>query len=54
MSTRAQFAYYQLAGTPLPVAVTKYTFTFTETGDFPYFCTLHDVVGMRGIIHVIR
>jgi plastocyanin len=53
MSNRAQFAFYQLAGTPLPVALTKYKVTFTAAGDFTYICALHDVVGMRATVHVI-
>jgi plastocyanin len=53
MSTKAQYAFYQLAGTPLPVALTKYQITFTAVGDFPYFCAIHDVVGMRGTVHVV-
>jgi plastocyanin len=52
MSTAAQFAYFQLAGTPLPVALTSYRLTFTKAGDFEYICALHDGVGMRGIVHV--
>ena len=53
MSTKAQFAYYQLAGTPLPVALTKYKVQFTKVGDWPYICALHDVIGMRGVVHVV-
>ena len=53
MSTKAQYAYYQLAGLPLPVALTKYRLTFTKVGDFPYFCAIHDGVGMRGTVRVI-
>ena len=53
MSTNAQYAFYQFAGTPLPVALTKYRVTFTAAGDFAYFCALHDVVGMRATVHVI-
>ncbi len=54
LSTRKQYAFYQLAGTPLPVALTKYRVTFTAVGDFQYFCAIHDVVGMRGTVHVVR
>jgi plastocyanin len=54
MSTRAQFAFYHLAGLPLPVALTRYRLTFTRVGDFQYFCAIHDEVGMRGIVHVVR
>ncbi|MDQ6852907.1 MAG: plastocyanin/azurin family copper-binding protein [Actinomycetota bacterium] len=53
MSTPAQYAFYQLAGTPLPVALTKYKVTFTKVGDFAYFCAIHDVVGMRATVHVV-
>jgi plastocyanin len=53
MSTAAQFAYFQLAGLPLPVALTKYRLTFTKAGDFAYFCALHDGAGMRGVVHVV-
>jgi plastocyanin len=54
MSTAAQFTYFHLAGTPLPVALTSYRLTFTKAGDFEYICALHDGVGMRGIVHVVR
>ena len=53
MSTRAQYAFYQLAGTPLPVALTKYRVTFTAVGVFSYLCVLHDGIGMRGTVHVV-
>lgn len=52
MSTRAGYDYYQLAGTPLPVALTKYRLTFTKAGDFKYICAIHDGAGMVGIVHV--
>jgi len=52
MTTEDQYAYYQLAGTPLPVAVTRYRLTFTKVGDFPYVCAVHDGAGMIGIVHV--
>jgi plastocyanin len=53
MSTKAQYAFYQLTGTPLPVALTKYRVTFTTAGDFSYFCAIHDDAGMRGTVHVV-
>jgi len=53
MTTRAQYAFYQLAGTPLPVALTKYRVTFTASGDFSYLCTIHDGIGMKGTVHVV-
>ena len=53
LSTDEQFAYYHLAGTPLPVALTSYNLTFTNTGHFKYICALHDVIGMVGIVHVV-
>jgi plastocyanin len=53
MTTAAQFAYFQLARTPLPVALTKYRLTFTSAGTFTYICSLHDQIGMRGVVHVI-
>ena len=52
LSTKEQFAFYQLAGTPLPVAVTRYKLKFTSVGDFPYVCAIHDGAGMVGIVHV--
>jgi len=54
MSTKEQYAYFQLAGTPLPVARTRYRLTFTKVGDYPYICALHDGAGMFGIVHVVR
>lgn len=53
MATKAQFAFYQLAGTPLPVALTKYTLTFTTAGTFSYFCAIHDGVGMKATVVVL-
>jgi plastocyanin len=53
MSTRDQYNFFQLAGTPLPVALTKYRLKFTRVGDFPYICAIHDPVGMVGIVHVV-
>jgi plastocyanin len=52
LSTKAQYHYYQLTGTPLPVAVTKFTVTFTKAGTWDYICALHDGVGMRGNVIV--
>jgi plastocyanin len=52
LSTKAQYQYYQLAGTPLPVAVTKFTVTFTAAGTWDYICALHDGAGMRGKVIV--
>jgi plastocyanin len=52
LSTKAQYAYYQLNGTPLPVALTKYSLTFTKAGDFKYVCALHDDAGMVAVVHV--
>ena len=54
LSTKEQFSFYQLAGTGLPVAVTRYKLKFTSVGDFPYFCAIHDGAGMVGIVHVVR
>jgi plastocyanin len=54
MSTKEQYAYYQLTGTPLPVARTRYRLTFTKVGDYPYVCAIHDGAGMVGIVHVVR
>src|SRR3981081_118116 len=52
LSTKAQYQYFQLAGTPLPVAVTKFTVTFTAAGTWDYICALHDGAGMRGKVIV--
>jgi plastocyanin len=54
LSTKAQDQYYQLAGTPLPVGLLKYKVTFTKVGDWTYICAIHDVIGMRGVVHVVR
>jgi len=54
MSTKEQYAYYQLTGTPLPVARTRYRLTFTKVGDYPYVCAIHDGAGMVGVVHVVR
>jgi plastocyanin len=53
LSTARQFAYFHLAETPLPVALTSYRLTFTNTGDFKYICALHDIEGMVGTVHVV-
>jgi len=53
LSTKAQYAFYMLAGLPLPVALTKYRVTFTTPGTFTYFCAIHDDVGMRAVVHVV-
>jgi plastocyanin len=52
LSTEAQFAYFQLAGTPLPVALTRYRLTFTKAGDYKYVCAIHDDAGMVAVVHV--
>jgi plastocyanin len=54
LSTKAQYAFFQLAGTPLPVALTKYKVTFTNVGTFKYICALHDGAGMVGTVRVVR
>jgi plastocyanin len=53
MTTRVGYRYYQLAGTPLPVALTKYRLTFTNAGDWKYICAVHDEAGMVGVVHVV-
>jgi plastocyanin len=53
MTTRVGYRYYQLAGTPLPVALTKYRLTFTSAGDWKYICAVHDEAGMVGVVHVV-
>lgn len=53
LSTPAQYAFYHLAGLPLPVALTRYQLTFTKAGVFEYFCAIHDNEGMRATVHVI-
>ena len=53
LSTKAQYHYYQLTGTPLPVAVTRFTVTFTKAGTWDYICALHDGAGMRGKVIVL-
>jgi plastocyanin len=54
LTTKDQFAYYQVAGLPFPVALTKYSLTFTKTGNFSYVCAIHDGAGMKGIVHVVK
>jgi plastocyanin len=51
LSTSKQFAFYQLAGTPL-VQATSFKVTFTKAGTFSYICEIHDVVGMVGTVVV--
>jgi plastocyanin len=29
-----------------------FAYTFNQTGDFEYYCTIHGQMGMRGVIHV--
>jgi plastocyanin len=61
MTTRQQFQYFQLAGTGLPFARTKYRLTFTAPGDWKYICALHDDAGsppgqhtsMVGVVRVL-
>ena len=53
LSTKAQYHYYQLTGTPLPVAVTRFKVTFTAAGTWDYICALHDGAGMRGKVIVL-
>ena len=51
LSTRRQFSYYQLAGTPLTQATT-FDVTFTAAGTYSYICELHDEIGMVGRVIV--
>ena len=30
----------------------SFSYTFTERGDFEYFCGIHGQMGMRGVVHV--
>ena len=53
MSTSEQFSFFKLAGTGLPVALTRYKLKFTRVGDFPFICAIHDPAGMVGIVHVV-
>ena len=41
-----------LFDTPLTSANPSFSFTFTEVGDFPYFCRPHLDFGMTGVIRV--
>jgi plastocyanin len=52
LSTKAQYRFYQLAGTPLPVAATTFKVTFTKAGTWDYICALHDGAGMVGKVIV--
>lgn len=36
-----------------PSGVTRFRVTFTEPGIYPYICSLHDVLGMKGTVFVI-
>jgi plastocyanin len=38
---------------PLQAPPYSYDFTFTDVGDYPYFCTPHVSMGMVGTIHVV-
>lgn len=38
---------------PLNGSSPVFSFTFTATGDYPYFCRPHEPMGMTGIIHVV-
>lgn len=42
------------AGSPIPTTATgtTATATFTTTGTFPYYCTIHGVGGMNGVVYV--
>ena len=51
LSTKKQFAFYQLAGV-FPPPTTRFKVTFTKAGTYGYICALHDVVGMVGTIVV--
>jgi plastocyanin len=51
LSTRRQFSYYQLAGTPL-TQVTTFDVKFTAAGTYSYICELHDELGMVGQVIV--
>ena len=37
-------------GTILPFG--SFSYTFTKSGDFEYFCGIHGQMGMRGVVHV--
>jgi plastocyanin len=51
LSTRRQYAYFQLAGV-LPPPTTRFKVTFTRAGTYEYICALHDEIGMVGTIVV--
>ncbi len=36
-----------------PPGVTRFRVTFTKPGYYPYKCALHDLLGMKGVVHVI-
>lgn len=36
-----------------PSGVTRFRVTFTEPGIYPYICSLHDVLGMKGTVFVL-
>jgi plastocyanin len=38
---------------PLQAPPYTYDHTFTDAGDFPYFCTPHVAMGMVGTVHVV-
>jgi plastocyanin len=35
-----------------PLGVTRFRVTFKNAGVFPYICTLHDTLGMKGMVIV--
>ena len=41
----------ELIGRNFPLGVTRFR-TFTQVGTFPYICTLHDNLGMKGTVFV--
>jgi plastocyanin len=42
-----------VAGSPqTPLGLTRFRVTFPNPGVFPYFCTLHDTLGMKGMVIV--
>jgi plastocyanin len=52
LSTKRQFAFYQLPG-PFPfVQATEFDVTFTSMGTFTYVCAIHDGIGMKGVVIV--
>ena len=36
-----------------PSGVTRFRVTFSESGIYPYICSLHDVLGMKGKVVVL-